>query len=59
MIRFTVFPRLRILPHQKANPYIRDFVAALEQEKVSQVVNPPHKIVQPAASQTVGRCIYI
>jgi beta-1,4-mannosyltransferase len=43
MIRFTVFPRLRILPHQKANPYIRDFVAALEQEKVSQVVNPPHK----------------
>ena len=43
MIRFTVFPRLRILPHQKANPYIRDFVAALEQENVSQVVNPPHK----------------
>lgn len=32
MIRFTVFPRLRILPHQKANPYIRDFVAALEQK---------------------------
>ena len=43
MIRFTVFPRLRILPHQKANPYIRDFVAALEQENVSKVVNPPHK----------------
>ena len=43
MIRFTVFPRLHILPHQKANPYIRDFVAALEQENVSKVVNPPHK----------------
>ena len=57
MIRFTVFPRLRILPHQKANPYIRDFVAALEQESGQSATQEP--IVQPAASQTVGRCIYI
>lgn len=43
MIRFTIFPRLHILPGQKANPYIHDFVTSLEREGVSKVVNPPHK----------------
>lgn len=43
MIRFTVFPYLRILPGQKANPYIHDFVTSLKREGISEVANPPHK----------------
>lgn len=42
-IRFTVFPRMRVLPGQKSNPYIQDFVASLEQTGEATVVNPPHK----------------
>lgn len=43
MIRFTIFPRLLVLPGQKSNPYIRDFVSSLEQTGEAVVVNPPHK----------------
>lgn len=43
MIRFTIFPRLLVLPGQKANPYIQDFAASLSRSGESEVVNPPHK----------------
>ncbi|AHF12554.1 exopolysaccharide biosynthesis protein [Barnesiella viscericola DSM 18177] len=43
MIRFTIFPRLLVLPGQKSNPYIQDFVSSLEQTGEAVVVNPPHK----------------
>ena len=43
MIRFTIFPRLLVLPGQKANPYIHDFAASLSRSGESEVAKPPHK----------------
>lgn len=43
MIRFTVFPHLYIRPEEKANPYIHDFIHALNESGEATVINPPHK----------------
>lgn len=43
MMKFTIYPNLRIAPHQKANPYIHDFMDALNSHKDGKVINPPHK----------------
>ena len=39
MQTFTVFPNLK----EKSNPYIQDFIDALNRQKGFQVVNPAHK----------------
>lgn len=43
MITFTVFPRLRQNPNEKNNPYIENFIASLNREGESTVINPPHR----------------
>ena len=43
MITFTVFPRLRQNPNEKSNPYIENFIASLNREGESTVINPPHR----------------
>ena len=43
MITFTVFPRLRQNPNEKNNPYIENFIASLNREGESSVINPPHR----------------
>ena len=39
MQTFTVFPNLK----EKSNPYIQDFIDALNRQEGFQVVNPAHK----------------
>ena len=43
MITFTVFPRLRQNPNEKNNPYIENFIASLNREGESTVINPTPK----------------
>ncbi len=43
MTRIVVFPHLKAQPDQRTNPYIDDFVRALNALPHCQVVNPPHK----------------
>lgn len=43
MLKITLFPRLAESPEQHSNPYIRDFVAALEACEGVQVVNPARR----------------
>lgn len=43
MLRFTIFPNLHIRPDQRANPYIQDFIQALNHNGNATVVNPSHK----------------
>lgn len=43
MLQFTVFPNLRLESNQYANPYIQDFIRALDESGEATVVNPPHK----------------
>ena len=43
MVTFTVFPRLRQNPNEKSNPYIENFIASLNREGESTVINPPHR----------------
>lgn len=60
MITFTVFPRLRQNPNEKNNPYIENFIASLNREGESTVINPPHR--NPLLSilpQTMGRRDYL
>ena len=43
MKKFVIFPNLIVKPEQKSNPYIQDFIRALNEEKDACVVNPSHK----------------
>lgn len=43
MLKVTIFPNLIISPEQHANPYIQDFIGAINALPDVQVVNPPHK----------------
>lgn len=43
MLRFVVFPNLNIPAGQRPNPYIKDYIAALNQLPEVEVINPPHK----------------
>lgn len=43
MIKYTVFPYLKLDAKVKANPYIHDFVRSLNDRSDSTVVNYPHK----------------
>lgn len=43
MTRFSIFPNLIVRPEQRSNPYIQDFIQALNKEEEAIVVNPPHK----------------
>lgn len=42
-MKITLFPNLKPNPTQRSNPYIQDFITALEEEENTTVVNPPHK----------------
>lgn len=43
MKRFVIFPNLTIHPDQRPNPYIQDYIEALNRLPDVHVVNPPHK----------------
>ena len=43
MLQFTIFPNLRLKANQRNNPYIQDFIRALNESGEATVVNPPHK----------------
>lgn len=43
MTRIVVFPHLKAQPNQRTNPYIDDYVQAINALPGCQVVNPPHK----------------
>lgn len=43
MITFSIYPNLKVHQDQTNNPYIKDFIAALNKEGISKVINPPHK----------------
>ena len=40
---FTIYPYLNLSPTQRANPYVKDFVAAINAQDDACVLNPPHK----------------
>ena len=40
---FTIYPYLNLSPTQRANPYVKDFVAAVNAQEEAYVLNPPHK----------------
>lgn len=43
MTRFVVFPHLTVRAEQRPNPYIQDYIQALNALPDAQVVNPAHK----------------
>ena len=43
MIRFTIYPNLIVSPQTRSNPYIQDYIKAIESHEGLSVVNPPHK----------------
>lgn len=43
MKRFVVFPNLKVRLDQRPNPYIQDYIDALNRLPDVQVINPPHK----------------
>ena len=43
MLRFVIFPNLPVSPEKHSNPYIQDFIDALDFAEGSCVINKPHK----------------
>jgi len=43
MIRFTIYPRLLTSDKTKTNPYIEDYIRAIEKDNKAKVINIPHK----------------
>lgn len=43
MKRFVVFPNLTVSPAQRPNPYIQDYIEALNRLPDVRVINPAHK----------------
>ena len=43
MPTFTVFPNIKQSPDTKANPYIKDFIAAIDNTEGCKVINKEHK----------------
>lgn len=43
MKRFVVFPNLTVSPDQRPNPYIQDYIEALNRLPDVRVINPAHK----------------
>lgn len=61
MTTFTVFPNIKANNEGNSNPYIKDFIAAINNTPDCKVINPSHKnpllsIINP---KKVGRCNYI
>lgn len=42
-VHITLFPNLPVNPGTRSNPYIQDFIKALNAQEDVSVVNPPHK----------------